>query len=84
MNCIDHAGGDDDRRAVLIVVKDGNVHRLPQALLDVEAFGRLDVLEIDPAERRSEKFDCIDEFLRVFRRDLEVSRQISTLESAPH
>ena len=61
MNCIDHARGGDDRCPVLIVVKDGNVHRLAQALLDVEAFGRLDVLEIDPAERRPEIFHCIDD-----------------------
>ena len=74
MNCIDHARGDNNRRPMLIVVKDGNVHRLPQALLDVEAFGRLDVLEIDPPERRPEIFHRVDEFFRVFRRDLEVDR----------
>ena len=35
MHGVDHARGRDDRRAVLIVMKDGNVHHLAQALLDV-------------------------------------------------
>ena len=34
--------------------KTGNVHQLAQALLDDEAFGRLDVLEIDAAEGGAE------------------------------
>ena len=49
---VEDAGGGDDRGAVLIVVEDGNVHQLAQALLDDEAFRRLDVLEIDAAEGR--------------------------------
>jgi len=47
MHGVDHASGRDDRGAMLIVMKDGNVHHLAQALLDVEARRRLDVLEID-------------------------------------
>ena len=54
MQRVDQPGGGDDRRAVLIVVEDRNVHQLAQALLDDEALGRLDVLEIDAAERRPE------------------------------
>ena len=72
MNRVDHAGGRDDRRAVLIVVKDRDVHHLAQALFDVEALGRLDVLEIDSAERGAEVLHRIDELVGVFRRDLEV------------
>ena len=51
---VDHAGGGDDRGAVLVVVKDGDVHQFAQALLDDEALRRLDVLEVDAAERGAE------------------------------
>ena len=34
---VDQAGGGDDRRAVLVVVEDRDVHQLAQALLDDEA-----------------------------------------------
>ncbi len=53
--CVDQAGGGDDRAgAVLVVVEDGDIHQLAQALLDNETVRRLDVLEIDAAERRAE------------------------------
>ena len=67
-------GGGDDRGAVLVVVEDRDVHQLAQALLDDEALGRLDVLEIDAAERRAEISHRVDEFVRVLRADLEVDR----------
>ncbi len=47
---VEHGGADDDGGAVLVVVEDRNVHALAQLLLDVEALGRLDVLEVDAAE----------------------------------
>ena len=53
---VDQPGGGDDRRAVLVVVEDGDVHQLAQPLLDDEAVGRLDVLEIDAAEGGAEEF----------------------------
>ncbi len=40
----------DDRGAVLVVVEDGDVERLLQATLDLEAARGRDVLEIDAAE----------------------------------
>ena len=42
----------DDRRAVLVVVEDRDLHALAELRLDHEAFGRLDVLEVDAAEGR--------------------------------
>ena len=51
---VQHGGADDDRGAVLIVVEHRNVHALAQLALDLEALRRLDVLEIDAAERRLE------------------------------
>ena len=47
---VDQAGGGDDGGAVLVVVEDRDVHQFAQPLLDDEAVGRLDVLEIDAAE----------------------------------
>src|SRR5208282_6858305 len=41
-----HGGAYDDRRAVLIVVEDRDAHARAQRLLDLEALGCLDVLEI--------------------------------------
>ena len=69
---VDHAGGGDDGGAVLVVVEDGNVHQFAQALLDDEALRRLDVLEIDAAERRPEKSHGVDEFVGVFGVDFEI------------
>ena len=51
---VDQAGGGDDGGAVLVVVEDRDVHQLAQALLDDEALGRLDVLEVDAAEAGAE------------------------------
>ncbi len=50
MQRVEHAGGGDDRRAVLIVMEDRNVHQVAQPLLDDETLRRLDVFEIDAAE----------------------------------
>ena len=67
-------GGGDDRRAVLVVVEHRDVHPLAQRLLDDEAVGRGNVLEVDPAEARLEQFDAIDEPLRVLGLHLDVDR----------
>src|SRR5690606_27745528 len=48
LQCGDH----DDRGAVLIVVEDGDVQLLAEPLLDLEAAGCGDVLEVDPGEPR--------------------------------
>src|SRR3546814_1516560 len=71
---IDQPGGGDDRGAVLVVVKDGDVHPFLQRRLDDEAVGRGDILQVDAAEARLEQFDRVDEGLRVLGLDLEVDR----------
>ena len=53
-------------------MEDGNVHELPQALLDDEAFRRLDVLEVDAAEGGPEIAHAVDEGVRILRVDLEI------------
>ena len=69
---VEHRGGDDDRGAVLVVVEDRNAHPRLQPLLDLEAFRRLDVLEIDAAEGRLERRDRLDHALDFRRVDLDV------------
>ena len=72
MRGVDEAGGGDDGGAVLVVVEDRDVHQLAQALLDDEALGRLDVLQIDPAEGGAEEAHRVDELVRVLGVDAEV------------
>ena len=69
---VDHAGGGDDRGAVLIVVEDGNVHQFAKALLDDETLRRLDVLQIDAAERGAEIAHGVDEGVGILGVDLKV------------
>jgi hypothetical protein len=62
----------DDRRAVLVVVEDGHLHRLPQRLLDVEAVRGADVLEVDPAHRRLEQLAEAHHVVGILAADLQV------------
>src|SRR5699024_1767112 len=48
-------GDDNDRGAVLVVVEDGDVELGAQAVLDLEAAGRGDVLEVDAGEDRGDR-----------------------------
>ena len=57
---------------MLVVVEDRDLHPLAALALDVEALGRLDVLEVDAAERRLERGDHVDELVGVALVDLDV------------
>jgi hypothetical protein len=50
-------GEHHDRGAVLVVVEHGDVQRLAQPLLDLEALRCGDVLEVDPAVDRGDRLD---------------------------
>ena len=65
-------GGNDDRRAMLIVVEDRDAHAAPQRLFDDEAVRGLDVLKIDAAEARLQRRDDLHQALRVALVDLDV------------
>jgi hypothetical protein len=52
---------------MLVVMEDGDIHPLLQFRLDGEAFRRLDILQIDPAEGRLQQRDRLDELLRIGR-----------------
>ena len=69
---IGNRGADDDGGAVLVVVEYRNLHPLAQGAFDVEAFRRLDVLEIDAAESGFERRDDLDQLRRIALIDLDV------------
>ena len=56
---------DDDRRAVLVIMENRNLHALAQLLLNVEAFRRLDVFEVDAAECGLQRSDVLNELVRI-------------------
>ena len=62
-----HHGG-----AVLVVVEHRDVHALDQLRLDLEALGRLDVLEIDAAEGGFQPGDGLHEGVDVGLGDLDI------------
>jgi hypothetical protein len=62
----------DDRGAVLVVVEDGDVHALAQRVLDREARGCADVLEVDAAEGGLHRRDRLDERVGVVEVELDV------------
>ena len=62
----------DDRRAVLIVVEDGNLHRLLQRLFDVEALRRLDVFQVDAAEGGLEQLAGLDDLVGILGVELDI------------
>ncbi len=72
LECVQQRGRGDDRRPVLVVVQHGDVEPGTQLLLDVEAFGGFDVLEVDAAERGCQRGDDVDQPVRVLRVQLEV------------
>src|SRR6185437_3622743 len=69
---VQHRGADDDRRPMLVVVEYRDPHALAAFALDIEALGRLDVLEIDAAERRLERTDDVDQPVRIAFVDFDV------------
>src|SRR3954449_2557156 len=69
---VDQARCRDDRRAVLIVVEDRDIHEFAQTLLDDEAFRRLDVFQVDPAKAWPEESNRVDKFIDILGPDLEI------------
>ena len=62
-----HNGG-----AVLVVVKDRDLHALAQLALDVKAVGRLDVFEVDAAEGWLQRGDDVHQLVGVFFVDFDI------------
>ena len=62
---VKNSGGTDNRRAVLVVVEHRNVHTFAQLLLNVEAFRRFNVFEVDAAKGRLQRRHHVDKFVRI-------------------
>src|SRR5262249_48441327 len=60
---VEECGEHHDRGAVLVVVEDRDVQLLAQALLDLEATRRGDVLEVDSAEGRRHVLDGLHDLV---------------------
>ena len=69
---VDQRSARDDGSTVLVVVEDGNLHLLAQLALDVEAFRRLDVLEVDAAQCGLQRHDDLDQLVRITLGQLDV------------
>ncbi len=69
---VEQRGAGDDGGAVLIVVKDGDAHRLPQRLLDVETIGSADVFEVDSPDGGLEELAELDHVVRIFGANLQI------------
>ena len=71
---IEHARGRNDGGAVLVVMEDRDAALLDQCLLDLEALGCLDVLEVDAPPGIGDARHGVDEGLRALGVDLDVHR----------
>ena len=69
---VEQCGARDDRRAVLVIVKDRDAQPLLERFFYVEALGRPYVLKVDTSDRGLQQFAETDHVVRVFTADLEV------------
>ena len=69
---VEQARSGDDRGAVLVVMEHRDIEQFAQPLLDDEALGRLDVLEVDAAPAFAEQLHAIDDLVGVLGVHLEV------------
>jgi hypothetical protein len=65
LHAVEHGGGGDDGGAVLVVVEDGDLQPLLQLALDIKTLRRLDVFEVDAAERGLERGDHLDQLVGI-------------------
>ncbi len=72
MTGVYEAGSGDNRGAMLVIMEDRDIHEFAETLLYNEAFWRLNIFEVDPAEAGPEEPDRVDEFVDVLGADLEI------------
>ena len=68
---VEHGCHRDDRRAVLVVVEDGDVAHFFEPLFDLKAAGCGDVFEVDAAEAPCKEGDGLNDLVHVLRTDAE-------------
>src|SRR3546814_9419414 len=81
---VDNPGRSDDSGAVLVIMEHGDVHSLAQRLLDHEAFGRLDILQIDAAKAWLQQCDRIDNRVDILCIEFKVEDRKSTRLNSSH
>ncbi|HWY59822.1 MAG TPA: hypothetical protein VNZ03_35495 [Terriglobales bacterium] len=69
---IEQCRAGDNGCAMLVIMKDWDLHRLLQALFDIEALRRLDVLQVDSAEGGFEQLADLDNLVRIVSVDFKV------------
>ena len=62
---VDQGSADTDGGAVLIIVKNRDLHACFQPVFDLEALRRLDILQVDAAKCRLQGLDDFDELVRI-------------------
>src|SRR5690606_2046004 len=65
LQSVKDGGGGNNGSAMLIIVEDWYLHAFAQLLLDVEAFGRLDILQIDAAQGGLERGNDVDQLVGI-------------------
>ena len=71
---VDQPGGGDDGGAMLVIMKDGDVHPLFQRLFDDEAIGRGDVFQIDAAKAWAHQSHRVDKGFGIFGIEFQINR----------
>src|SRR6476620_10728738 len=62
----------NDGGPMLIIMEYGDFQSLPEHLFDVEALGRLDVFEVDPAKGGLQQLADLDDLVRIAAIDLNI------------
>ena len=63
---VEHRRTTDDGRPVLVIVEDGNGHRVAERFLDRKTGGSADVLKIDRPKSRCHQLHRLDDLFHVF------------------
>ena len=74
MQCVDQARGADYGRSMLVIMKNGYVHNLFQALLNNEAFWRLNIFEVYATKTGAHQPNRVDKLFRIFCIQLNIDR----------
>src|SRR5271167_2182579 len=69
---VQQRGPGNNGGSVLVIVEDGNLHRLLQRLFDVKALGCFDVFEVDAAEGGLEQLTNFDDVVGIVAVDLDI------------
>ena len=72
LEAVNQRRGGNNRRTMLVVVKDRNLHPLLELTFDIEAFRRFNVFQIHTAERGLQRGDHFDQLIGVVLSELDI------------